>query len=308
MKDPIDINSIQTKKENYKILDPAGWSNEWYNSILPENNKIIFGFETIDNHYKGKLRGCFCPIIGYGGTKKSLLAQNIAYCNINDSISIYSTMEMGAVRLLSRLIDMKCDGEKFNASYELEWHNNITKRIDAKKYYNEVFAPAFTNKFFITENNSLTAEDYDIMLSELESKKIKPDILIVDGLSRMGGIGTETERYSKHAAELKTLANKWNIFVLLICHVSKGGKKTDRDLSALVRSSEKVIDESDFYITMSLFDDGNDNFDQGYGALRLFDKRGTGNNIDVVYEFNQKKLLMRESDKDFKYFEGHYKL
>ena len=88
------------------------------------------------------------------------------------------------------------------------------------------------------------------------------------------------------------------MLVFLICHVSKGGKKTDKDLSSLVRSSEKIIDNCDFYITSSLFESENETeeFDQINGNLRMVNKRGTGNTIDVVYEFNKLRLSISESD------------
>ena len=86
--------------------------------------------------------------------------------------------------------------------------------------------------------------------------------------------------------------------VFLICHVSKGGKKTDKDLSSLVRSSEKIIDNCDFYITSSLFESDNpdEEFNQINGNLRLVNKRGTGNTIDVIYDFDRLRLLMNDTD------------
>ena len=143
-------------------------------------------------------------------------------------------------------------------------------------------------------------------LSVFSTDELKPiDILIVDGLAGMGGSGSETEMYSKHSKELKALANKWKILVILICHASKGGKKTDRDLSGLVRSSEKIIDNCDFYITTSLFKESKDEFNQQYGAMRLINKRGSGNTIDTVYDFNGKKLLMNDSLLEFNQFDSN---
>lgn len=297
-----DLNS---KQEEIRINDISGYVDDWYNYILPENSKLSMGFERFDNEMKGKLRSKLCPIIGYGGTKKSLLSQVIAFKNIEKENSriLYSTMEMGAPELINRLIDMKCEGEKFNAHMELEYHNNITGKIKAKEYYKKEFAPLFKDKFYITENTALTSEHYDKLLYKKESENKNIDILIVDGLSGMGGNGSETELYSKNSKELKALANKWKIFIILICHVSKGGRKTDRDLSSLVRSSEKIIDNCDFYITTSLFEEKKDEYNKKHGALRLVNKRGTGNVIDLVYEFEWKRLLMHQTDYKFNDFE-----
>jgi hypothetical protein len=122
----------------------------------------------------------------------------------------------------------------------------------------------------------------------------------------MGGKGSETELYSKHSKELKELANKWKILIFLVCHVSKGGSKVDRDLSDKVRSSEKIIDNCDFYITASLFEN-EDEFNKDFGAMRLVNKRGTGNTLDIVYEFNRLRLLMTDTDFNFKSFDFQVK-
>lgn len=281
--------------------DISEWSDEWYKSILPENNKLSLKFKDWDKEFKGKLRGKLVPIIGYGGTKKSLLGLNIVYENITRGLGtcIYSTMEMGATQIINRLIDMNVEpSEGFNPHSELEYHNNKTKKIDAKKFFDSEFAPAFKNNFFITQNTSLETTAYDKLLTSFKNKHKRIDILVVDGLAGMGGKGSETELYSRHSKELKDLANKWDMLIFLICHVSKGGKKTDKDLSSLVRSSEKIIDNCDFYITSSLFlsDDEKHEYNPNNGNLRLVNKRGTGNQIDVVYEFDGLRLLMNDCE------------
>lgn len=304
-----DSNSFEPKKkENIICKGLNEWADEWYESILPENNRLSLKFEKWDNEFKGKLRSKLVPIIGYGGTKKSLLALNIAYENIlmNLGKCVYSTMESGATEIINRLIDLHVNpvSSKYNPHLELEYHNNITKQLNAKDFYQNCFVSELKNNFFLTENTSLEAESYDKLFESFKSDDKKIDILVVDGLAGMGGRGSETELYSRHSKELKDLANKWKILVFLICHVSKGGKKTDRDLSDKVRSSEKIIDNCDFYITNSLFSE-DDGFNQNYGALRLVNKRGTGNVIDVVYEFNRQKLSMNETDFEFSQFSNN---
>lgn len=299
-----EFEKVKPYQNDVICKEIAEWADDWYNSILPESNKLSLMFERWDDEFKGKLRSKMVPIIGYGGTKKSLLALNIAYSNIMRGLGkcIYSSMEMGATEIINRLIDIHMESEGYNAHRAIEYHNNVTRSIDAKSLYNEKFSPMFLNNFYITENTSLQAESYDKLLTKFKEKDTKIDILIVDGLSGMGGQGSETELYSRHSKELKDLANKWKILVFLICHVSKGGKKTDRDLSDKVRSSEKIIDNCDFYITASLFEDGRD-FNKQYGNCRLVNKRGSGNILDVVYEFDPLRLRMQQTDKDLSEFD-----
>jgi replicative DNA helicase len=305
--DAESFDKTKSDREDIICKDIADWSEEWFKSILPENNKLSLKFPKWDAEFKGKLRSKLVPIIGYGGTKKSLLAQNIVYDNITRGLGtcLYSTMEMGASTVIDRLIDMHVEPNslEYNPHQELEYHHNITRKINAKDFYDSSFSPAFKGNFFITQNTSLITESYDKLISNFNEKNKKIDILVVDGISGMGGNGSETELYSSHSKELKDLANRWNILVLLICHVSKGGKKTDRDLSKLVRSSEKIIDNCDFYISASLFEEGEEKYNPNYGALRLVNKRGTGNTIDVVYDFYKQRLLMEQSDLDLSDFE-----
>jgi hypothetical protein len=119
----------------------------------------------------------------------------------------------------------------------------------------------------------------------------------VDGLSMMGGKGTETELYSQNSADLKQLANEENILVILICHVSKGAEKWTRDLSRNIRGSEKILDNCDFYATLSQIQEANNPelYRQDIGFINFVDKRGTGKTIDVVYSFDPKRLKMAES-------------
>lgn len=299
--DMANFEKLEPYKPDIICKDVSEWREQWVKSILPENNKLSLKYEKWDKEFKGKLRSKLVPIIGYGGTKKSLLSLNIAYENITRGLAscIYSSMEMGATQIINRLIDMHVEpAGEFNPHYELEYHHNVTKKINAAQFYAESFAKAFQNNFFITENTSLEASSYDKLLTDYKIKNKRIDILIVDGLAGMGGKGSETELYSRHSKELKELANKWDMLVFLICHVSKGGKKTDKDLSSLVRSSEKIIDNSDFYITSSLFpsDNETEEFNQINGNLRLVNKRGTGNTIDVIYDFNKLRLLMNDSE------------
>lgn len=309
-KDVKEFKKLEAEQPDIICKDVSEWSNEWHKSILPENNKLSLKFEAWDKEFKGKLRSKLVPVIGYGGTKKSLLGLNIAYENIIRGLGscIYSTMEMGATQIINRLIDMHTEPDgQFNPHYELEYHHNVTKKIDAKEFYDKEFAPYFNNNFFITQNTSMETDVYEKLLTDFKRKGKKIDILIVDGLAGMGGKGSETELYSRHSKELKELANKWEMLVFLICHVSKGGKKTDKDLSSLVRSSEKIIDNCDFYITSSLFEgDGDEEFNQVNGNLRLINKRGTGNTIDVVYDFDRLRLLMNDSELEPEQFHGTF--
>ena len=148
----------------------------------------------------------------------------------------------------------------------------------------------------LTPNSSMTSEKYNILIEKVTREIGQTDILIVDGLSMMGGKGTETENYSKNSKELKELAKKWNILVLLIAHASRGAELTTRGLERHVRGSEKVMDNADWSMTMSMIKQGTEIYDQSHGVYRLWNKRGSGNIVEGVYQFNPIQLLMEDTN------------
>ena len=62
-KDVKEFENLQPHQPDIICKDVAEWSEEWYKSILPENNKLILGFESWDKEFKGKLRSKLVPII-----------------------------------------------------------------------------------------------------------------------------------------------------------------------------------------------------------------------------------------------------
>ncbi len=147
----------------------------------------------------------------------------------------------------------------------------------------------------------MQAKDYDKLVEDITRRHGKIDILVVDSLSKMGGVGDETQRYSDNTRDLKTLAIKWDLCVLLLCHVTKACEKWYRDCSKYVRGSEKILDDCDFYISMSQVIDITESnpdaveFLQEIGIIHYYNKRGTGKTIKKVFEFNPLRLRMKES-------------
>jgi len=173
----------------------------------------------------------------------------------------------------------------------------------AREFIEKHLAPVFSDKLLITQNTGLQVRDYDLMLEKASAQYGPVDILVPDGLSMMGGDGTETELVNKHTKELKQLAIKWNVFIPLIVHVTKEAERDTRDLSSYARGSEKIMDNSDFYVSLSLARNNfaktdDETFQSDIGYARLVNKRGTGNAVDVTYNFDLKRLLMTEQNNE----------
>ena len=143
----------------------------------------------------------------------------------------------------------------------------------------------------------MTVAKYDLMLSQIKQAHGAIDILVVDGLSMMGGQGDELEKANRHTLELKELAKKYNIFVFCIVHASRGESLETRDLSKKARGSEKIVDNCDFTITMSLIKINKKDHSSLYGVYNCWNKRGSGNRIEKVFKFTERRLKMIEVEK-----------
>lgn len=296
---------INRQKEENQVDEEAkpffNMIDEWYESIMPEHNKLSLFFDNMDYDTKGKLRGRLGSVIGKGGTKKSVFAQFLAYHNImkQNSRVIYSSMEMSITQLGDRLINMAVEDEYDKPVEEL---SKLESEEHGKaKAFVEYTAKKYSDNLLISTRGSMTAEKYDKLIEKAHTRYGDVDMLIVDGLSMMGGKGTETELANEHTKKLKEIANKWNIFVMLIVHTNKMGDKSTRNANDLARASEKIIDNSDFTISMSLIErrDSNEADPKYYnklGFIKLINKRQSGNIIDALYEFDDKRLIFKKSD------------
>jgi hypothetical protein len=114
----------------------------------------------------------------------------------------------------------------------------------------------------------------------------------------MGGKGTETELYSQNSADLKQLANEENIFRPGDLPHFQRRRKVDKGfIKAHSRGSEKILDNCDFYGTMSQIQEEKnlDAFKNDLGFLHLWDKRGSGKTVEVIHQFNPYRLRLEDS-------------
>lgn len=290
---------IKKAQDKYKLYTASELVDRFVDQYTDKREPIRFGINAFDDLFDGNLRGQLGAYVGYGGTKKSLFALNNANynSNISETKTVYSTMEMPAVRLLHRMIDYSTDPQYEN-EYEAELLRGtdlLKKEIKAgyqqevRKVLKEELDKYYGRRLLISEQTRMTVDDYRKLLD-----REKPDILVVDGLSRMGGQGTETEMYSNNSGDLKDLVNEYECFGILICHCSKGAELTTRDLRRFVRGSEKILDNCDFVMNFSLCETDSGDYDEKYGWIRLVDKRNTGKIIDQIYEFDKLRLMMKD--------------
>jgi hypothetical protein len=318
-------NGIETgvleSLQDLELKTPSELVDEWTQAIEGDiNHPLTTCMPKFDTDLRNKLRGTVGAYIGYGGTRKSLFALQALRTNVissgSNSVGLYSNMEMAVYQMMCRIIDMSYTDDDF--AYNRSWiiekdyqkafkekdeKQKLAIRSKVKAYFDQMYG----SNLMINSKSSMRVEDYNSLILKAKSKLSsgKIDMLVIDGLSMMSGAGTETETYTTNSKELKDLAKEHNIFIPLICHLSKGAEKTTRDTMRHIRGSEKILDNVDFVVMMSLLEDeanGGEYYrDKGY--IRLFNKRGSGNTVNVIYDFDCKTLTMKESATDPKLFE-----
>ena len=310
----MDKTKLKEIDRKLQLLKPFQVVDEWVdNEISVRKNPMSTGFKNFDEVLRSNLRGKLGIFAGYGGTKKSLFALNLACRNSQasmDTTAIYSTMEMNATNLLDRMIDYSMGSQQdgvYSVSAVEYWRRKLddsNKELIANSI-KECLKEFYQDKILINQKSRMKPDDYRALLDKALSHGHNVNTLIVDGLSMMGGDGKEVELYSENSAALKEIANEYNIFVGLIAHLSKGLSLDSRDVRSHIRGSQKILDNCDFVMMFShiLEDlDGVIESDETKGFIRCYDKRGTGKMIDTVYNFNKDRLMLEESFFDPKMF------
>jgi len=310
------LKGLTNELKEMELKTPEQLVDEWVEYIKGDMlDPLTTGFQSVDHLLRNRLRGKVMAKIGYGGTKKSLAALQGAIKNHNTKRrGIYSTMEMSSSNLLERIIDMSMHLEdkpysSVSKEYERAIYGGMEQRIT--ELLKSALGQIFGDRLKITQKSRMRAEDYHNIITRYNQEHETPlDYLIVDGLSMMGGNGTETEMYTTNSGELKDLAKEHNIYIDLICHCSKtsggvAGKKHTRDNSRFIRGSEKILDNVDCYMMFSLVQDENnlDEYRQDMGYMRFFDKRGSGQTLSKIYKFHDHNLNMEETELDPNSFE-----
>jgi len=300
-------NKSHTINERYKLQSPAEIVPEYIeDKLYAKEHPLMLGIPKADQLLDGELRGKVIAVCGLAGSMKSLLIQQT--CSVNakkyQAVGCISNMEMSNTALLDRLMDV--------AIPEFQSDDNLFRIRPSKHYKGELnrdnkiqimqeiqmhLESYYGNNLKINGSSSMTVNDYDNILSA----NPELDLLMVDGMSMTGEEGDENTRYQKMSAGLKELAKKYKVCIAVICHLSKtsGGRPITpytRDSRAWVRGSQKIIDDLDICICMSkVFDSFLEEERRDLMYMWLYDKRGTGDILDIILEFEPRNLSLTES-------------
>lgn len=298
-----------------ELSTPSQLIEGWAKSVEGDLDRpLTTCLKSVDKDLRNKLRGTVAAYIGYGGTKKSLMALQGCRNNVlayeNNCTGIYSNMEMAIYQFMTRLIDMSFTVEDYvyNVSnyyekiYETAYKSKDKEQMEQiKKALFDAFQRNYGNNLLINSRAGMTVDDFNKLLIKAKEINGTVDMLVIDGLSMMSGAGTETESYSTNSKELKDLAKLHNVYIPLICHVSKGAELHTRDVSKFIRGSEKILDNVDFKLMFSLLIDEtrstakNIIYRTDKGFIKFHNKRGSGNTLDLIYDFDPATLTIKET-------------
>lgn len=318
------ISKPETVPTEIRMYTPSELIPEWSKACLSDtDNPLTTSFPSFDLVLKNKLRGTVGVYAGYGGTKKSLSALQSCRRSIFDNNRLikanYWNLEMSSHQFISRLMNNSFTQDEDETEYMphlqyadyaesiIQKANKIgeLKRQQVEKELMSAFDRHFGNTLHIGRKSSLHVRE---IYEDVKRKKKRGDILdivAIDGLSMLDGDGHgENEKFTNITKMLKEIANEFNVHVPIICHLSKGGNKHQREIMHLIRGSEKITDNMDFCLQFSLIVDPSKGsvkapvYMTNKGWVRLYDKRGSGIIMDKIYDFDWKTLNMNESNED----------
>ena len=278
-------------EQAHEIADALEQKSGNYSLIFPSFNEVV----------KGDLAGKLIIVAGQGGTKKSIFAQEFLVDNCRSGMrGVYNNQEMSKSQFLKRTINMypeKSSGKQLWEQMREEYQKD---REEAKKNINTLLKGDLSKRIVVDQQLGADSKHYRRMLEQITKKEGKVDMLIVDGLSMMNDRGSEKDSAEGHSRELKYLANEYNIPVIILVHVTKDIPKHKRDLTSALRASGKIYDNGDIFISCSLCVDEAASAEEDItyrtdiGYMRMFDKRESGKTINVIYEFDENTLRMKE--------------
>lgn len=315
--EPVDDNELNTiiksaknrtsKNERYSPKDEPkvkdiecfnDWLDEWVEYYTSDRKKLTLLFDDFDADQENQLIGKMLTIIGSGGTRKSYYGQNLMVKNILDhgARCIYSSMEMGKVEVVNRLLDMYFEPYPEYPNLTVSKVMQLNLKTNKKETVDMVREASrkLSDNLVLSASGSMDCESYGKLVERTRDLFGSADMLVIDGLSMMKTKGSESDTMMKNSAEIKQLAREKELFIPVICHTTKESNEFVRDSKRFVRGSEKILDNTDFLIMCaSLIDKERSSLDdiqavEGYGHIRYFNKRGTGKVINKVYSFDSK--------------------
>lgn len=284
LNDKINLRSMESLA--YEVFDIVSKS-ECVPTNIPEVDEDLGGGLKLGNLY---------PFIGKSGSKKSMLAQEIAIRSaMKGDPVVYFNMEMSFVELFRRTV---------KRVLERDIYEEIRKKLITEEDIPEIkeqLERSLSMNFYAVDNADLTVEQMTNIINKIQEdtgKKVK--LAVIDSMNSMKTVGgNETFTAFENTKKLKEFAKETMCATIMINHVTQSCQGHIRDVSLFVRGGAKVIDNCDAWFGFSkcidrlgsVMDDRNpENSDIVYLNdiiyLRFYNKRESGETIDSILRLN----------------------
>lgn len=207
----------------------------FHDSMKPPSNVVSFPWSEMNWLTHGMRPGNYVIVAAEtSGGKTAMALETAAYAITHDQVVVYVTLEMKPAELGLRLAQMR--------GYDATAHHAGDGKADATPVL------ALQNEFAAQRRPSyITMADRAAQLPAL-IRRYKPDLLVVDHIGLLSGKGNSTyEQVSENSRQLKLLAMRYNLPLLVLCQLSRDGGLKKRPLDRL-RDSGKLGQDADIVV------------------------------------------------------------
>lgn len=259
------------------------------------------GFNKLDNYLGGLTYGTMTVLTGEPSSGKSTILNQIIANTIqnNHKAFIYSG-ELPSYQLMEWFVRTVVNG------YHLKEYENKQgeKYKDVTDYSWELVLEWVKDKFFVYGQDSKATENNLLMTIEYLHNKKGVRLFILDNMMTIQSEGSK-DKYSKQedmAINLKSLAKKYGLVIILVAHPNKGSSQNNEHSMYDVSGASEVVNLADHVIKTIR----NKKDDEDKSFITILKNRTTGkqNIIFQTYFDNERKRFYidgSELDKDYGY-------
>ncbi|CEK34619.1 replicative DNA helicase,Replicative DNA helicase,replicative DNA helicase,Replicative DNA helicase,phage replicative helicase, DnaB family,DnaB-like helicase N terminal domain [[Clostridium] sordellii] len=259
------------------------------------------GFNKLDNYLGGLTYGTMTILTGEPSSGKSTILNQIIANTIqnNHKVFIYSG-ELPSYQLMEWFVRTVVN------EYHLKEYENKQgeKYKDVTDYSWELVLEWVKDKFFVYGQDSKATENNLLMTIEYLHNKKGVRLFILDNMMTIQSEGSK-DKYSKQedmAINLKSLAKKYGLVIILVAHPNKGSSQNNEHSMYDVSGASEVVNLADHVIKTIR----NKKDDEDKSFITILKNRTTGkqNIIFQTYFDNERKRFYidcSELEKDYGY-------
>lgn len=287
--------TIESRLSAEVIYTPGELVNAYTRFIEAlKEGRITLGWPEVDACLRGIAPGEVLTIIAKSGVGKSAILQNILrYIGLcRQSASLWASMEQPAAQVFERYAQMAA--EIAGAEIEAAWTENTVDRDRVAQRVIEEMGPW-----------ALTCDVPGLKIEELEqavelgAQKIgRPiNLLAIDYLGLVDGSDLDRNLYaavSRVVREIKNLAKRQQLAVILLCQVSRaGGEDGSTPLTINSARESGAIEEAADFLLGLYRPNLNTPEQDDIMAIQILKNRKGKSGATYEYEFDRKSMVIR---------------